>query len=196
MQTPYYTLEEMLEMIEEPNRTACKNILADNLELFQTVQGGAHNHHTWAGGYYDHIQEVMNIGIVLYQQLNSLRPLPFTLSDLLLVLYLHDIEKPWRYELKEGKLHNKKDLQDKESQNKFRIQKLKEYGVKLTPEHQNGIKYTEGEGNDYTMYGRVMNELACLAHMSDVCSARLWFDYPQETDDTWPKDKRVSKIRI
>jgi hypothetical protein len=175
MQTPYYTLEEMLEMIEEPNRTACKNILADNLELFQTVQGGAHNHHTWAGGYYDHIQEVMNIGIVLY---------------------LHDIEKPWRYELKEGKLHNKKDLQDKESQNKFRIQKLKEYGVKLTPEHQNGIKYTEGEGNDYTMYGRVMNELACLAHMSDVCSARLWFDYPQETDDTWPKDKRVSKIRI
>lgn len=37
----------MLEMIEEPNRTACKNILADNLELFQAVQGGAHNHHTW-----------------------------------------------------------------------------------------------------------------------------------------------------
>ncbi|MEX0596611.1 MAG: hypothetical protein WD512_08925, partial [Candidatus Paceibacterota bacterium] len=101
----YHSLEQMLEMIEEPNRKACKNILVDNLELFQTVQGGAHNHHTWVGGYYDHIKEVMNIGIVLYQQLNSFRPLPFTLSDLLLVLYLHDIEKPWRYELKDVQLH-------------------------------------------------------------------------------------------
>ena len=31
MPTPYYTLEQMLEMIDEPNRTACKHILNDNL---------------------------------------------------------------------------------------------------------------------------------------------------------------------
>jgi hypothetical protein len=181
----------MLEMIEEPNRTACKNILADNLELFQAVQGGAHNHHTWVGGYYDHVREVMNIAIVLYTTLNSLRPLPFSLSDLLLVLYLHDIEKPWRYDLTDGKLYNKESMHDREMQNNFRIQKLQEYVVQLTPEHKNGIKYTEGEGKDYSMNGRVMNELACLAHMSDVCSARLWFDYPQKTDDTWPGAKRI-----
>ena len=191
MSTPYYTLEQMLEMIDEPNRTACQNILNDNLELFKTVQGSAHNHHTWIGGYYDHIMDVMNIAIVLYERLNSLRPLPFSLSDLLLVLYLHDIEKPWRYDLIDGKLYNKESMQDREMQNNFRIQKLKEYGIQLTPEHENGIKYTEGEGKDYSMNGRVMNELACLAHMSDVCSARLWFDYPEKTDDTWVRDKRV-----
>lgn len=191
MPTPYYTLEQMLEMIDEPNRTACKNILNDNLELFKTVQGSAYNHHTWVGGYYDHIMDVMNIAIVLYERLNSLRPLPFSLSDLLLVLYLHDIEKPWRYDLIDGKLYNKESMKDREMQNNFRIQKLKEYGIKLTSEHENGIKYTEGEGKDYSMNGRVMNELACLAHMSDVCSARLWFDHPDETDDTWVGANRV-----
>jgi len=183
----------MLELIDEPNRTACEHILNDNLELFKTVQGSAHNHHTWIGGYYDHIMDVMNIAIVLYERLNSLRPLPFSLSDLLLVLYLHDIEKPWRYNLIDGKLYNKESMQDREMQNNFRIQKLKEYGVQLTPEHENGIKYTEGEGKDYSMSGRVMNELACLAHMSDVCSARLWFDYPDETNDTWDGAKRVNE---
>jgi hypothetical protein len=185
MPTPYYALEQMLEMIDEPNRTACQNILNDNLELFKNVQGSAYNHHTWIGGYYDHIMDVMNIAIVLYERLNSLRPLPFSLSDVLLVLYLHDIEKPWRYDLIDGKLYNKESMQDREMQNNFRIQKLKEYGIKLNPEHENGIKYTEGEGKDYSMNGRVMNELACLAHMSDVCSARLWFDYPEKKDDTW-----------
>jgi hypothetical protein len=193
MSTPYYTLEQMLEMIDEPNRTACQNILNDNLELFKTVQGSAYNHHTWIGGYYDHIMDVMNIAIVLYERLNSLRPLPFSLSDLLLVLYLHDIEKPWRYDLIDGKLYNKESMQDREMQNNFRIQKLQEYGIQLNPEHENGIKYTEGEGKDYSMNGRVMNELACLAHMSDVCSARLWFDYPDETNDTWDGAKRVNE---
>jgi len=31
MPNPYYTLEEMLKMIDEPNRTAFKHILNDNL---------------------------------------------------------------------------------------------------------------------------------------------------------------------
>ena len=193
MNKKYYSLESILELIDDPNRTACKHILEDNLELFKTVQGSAYNHHTWVGGYYEHIMDVMNIAIVLYERLNSLRPLPFSLSDLLLVLYLHDIEKPWRYDLIDGKLYNKEPMKDREMQNNFRIQKLQEYGIQLTPEHENGIKYTEGEGKDYSMNGRVMNELACLAHMSDVCSARLWFDYPEETDNTWVGAKRVRR---
>ena len=49
MPTPYYTLEEMLEMIDEPNRAACKHIIEDNVELFKTVKGDAYNHHNWVG---------------------------------------------------------------------------------------------------------------------------------------------------
>ena len=78
-------------MIEEPNRSACLRILADNRKLFQTVQGSTNNHQNWPGGYFDHVQEIMNIAVVRYGQMNSIRSLPFSLSDLLLVVYLHAV---------------------------------------------------------------------------------------------------------
>ena len=186
MKPKYYTIEQMLEMIDEPNRTACSRILADNRKLFQTVQGSTNNHQNWPGGYFAHVQEIMNIAVVLYERLNSVRPLPFSLSDLLLVVYLHDVEKPWKYELREdGQLHHKATMQNKEDHQHFRMAKLAEYGVMFTPEQENGMKYAEGELNDYTNRRRVMGPLACVAHMCDVCSARLWFAHPAEENDPW-----------
>ena len=61
MKPKYFLLDELLEMIDEPNRSGCKKLLADNRELFQTVQGSTNNHQAWSGGYFDHIQEIMNI---------------------------------------------------------------------------------------------------------------------------------------
>ncbi len=194
MKKKYHSLESMLELIEEPNRTACEHILNDNLELFKTAKGSSNNHHTWLGGYYDHIQEVMNIAIILYTTLNSLRPLPFSLSDVLLVLYLHDIEKPWRYDLgDDGKLDNKPDLDTPEKQHIFREKKLKEYGILLTEEQKNGLRYVEGEGKDYSGKHRAMEPLAALAHICDVTSARVYFDYPLADNDSWEGAKRIRK---
>lgn len=191
MKPQYYTAEEMFGMIDEPNRSACQRILADNRKLFQTVQGSTNNHQAWPGGYLDHVQEIMNIAVVLYERLNSIRPLPFSLSDLLLVVYLHDLEKPWKYELHvDGQLHHRAEMQTKESHQRFRMEKLKEYGVVLTPEQKNGLKYVEGEHNDYTNRRRVMEPLACVAHMCDVASARLWFDHPTTKNDPWAGAKR------
>ena len=152
MQPTYHTLESLIGMIDEPNRTICLRILEDNRVLFQTVQGSSHNHQAWSGGYFDHIQDVMNIGSVLYGQLNLIRPLPFTLSDVLLVLFLHDIEKPWKYEITDGTLRIKSDLKDKSNQREFRNRKLEEYGIKLTPDQENGMKYVEGEYKDCLLY--------------------------------------------
>jgi len=182
----YLTVEEMLGMVEESNRHACIRILNDNRKLFQTVQGSTNNHQNWPGGYFDHVQEIMNIAIVLYERLDSIRPLPFSISDLLLVVYFHDIEKPWKYELREdGQLHHKAAMQNKEEHQRFRMAKLAEYGVVFTTEQENGMRYAEGELGDYTNRHRVMGPLACVAHMCDVASARLWFDHPLETADPW-----------
>ena len=192
MKPKYYTVEQMLEMIDEPNRTVCKRILADNRRLFQAVQGSTNNHQNWPGGYFDHVQEIMNIAVVLYERLDSVRPLPFSLSDLLLVVYLHDIEKPWKYELREdGQLHHKATMQNKADHQCFRMAKLAEYGVAFTPEQENGMKYAEGELNDYTNRRRVMGPLACVAHMCDVCSARLWFAHPSEENDPWSRARQI-----
>jgi hypothetical protein len=192
MKPYYYTVEQMLEIIDEPNRTACQRILVDNRKLFQIAQGSTNNHQSWTGGYFDHIQEAMNIAVFLYERLDSVRPLPFTLSDLLLVVYLHDIEKPWKYELREdGRLYHKTTLQNKEDQQCFRMAKLAEYGVTFTPEQENGMRYAEGELNDYTNRHRVMEPLACVAHMCDICSARLWFAHPNKENDPWLGARRV-----
>jgi hypothetical protein len=54
-------------------------------------------HQAWEGGYVDHLQETMNIGIDLYKTFSQRRDLTFTLSDLFIVLFLHDLEKPFKY---------------------------------------------------------------------------------------------------
>jgi hypothetical protein len=189
----YASIESLVDRIDDPNGAACRRILADHRELFATVQGSTHNHQAWRGGYLDHVTEVMNIAVLLYEKLGAQRPMPFSLSDILLVVFLHDIEKPWKYELgADGQLHHKAEMQGKAAHQAFRMQMLAKYGVVLTAEHENGLKYAEGELADYTNKQRMMGPLAALAHMCDVASARLWFDFPAASGDPWTGASRVS----
>jgi 23S rRNA maturation-related 3'-5' exoribonuclease YhaM len=182
----------MLKDIEGPNQKACLRLLEENRRLFQTVQGSTNNHQNWPGGYFDHVQEIMNIAEVLYWQLNSLRRLPFSLSDVLLIVYLHDIEKPWKYERRgDGQLYCKRGFDTKAKSHAFRKRKLKQYGITLTRDQQNALQYVEGELADYSSRRRVMNPLATLCHMADVASARIWFDHPWIDDDEWGSASRI-----
>ncbi len=186
MKPAYYSVEEMIEMIDEPEQSACKQMLQENWKLFQTVWGSSANHQAWEGGYFDHIQEVMNIAVATYQFYNAIRPLPFLLSDALLVLFVHDIEKPWKYELgSDGKLQYIQPLFTKNAQHKFRLHKLTEYGINLTPEQEKAMRYVEGEGEDYSNKQRVMSSLGAFCHIADISSARIWFEYPLEEFDPW-----------
>ena len=65
--------------------------------------------------------------------------------------------------------------------------KLKEYGVVLTPDHENGMQFAEGElGQSYSKHHRAMGQLAALVHMCDIASARLWFNFPLwRESDSW-----------
>ena len=60
-----------------------------------------------------------------------------------------------------------------------------ELDLHLTEEQRNGMKYVEGELDDYTNKKRSMGPLAAFCHVCDVTSARLWFDYPMDEDDLW-----------
>lgn len=192
MKHQYASIDDLVQLITEPNRTAIKRILADNRALFRKAQGSTHNHQAWPGGYLDHVTEVMNVAKVLYWTLDTLRPLPFSLSDILLVVFLHDIEKPWKYEIgPDGQLQHKATMLTKADHQRFRMAKLTEYGVVLNDDHENGLKYAEGELDDYSSRERKMRPLAALAHLCDVTSARVWFDHPAHTDDPWKGAKRT-----
>jgi hypothetical protein len=185
----YLTIPEMLaNYVDEPARSACEAIYRDNLVLFQKTRGSTHNHQTWDGGYLDHITDGMNYARHLYALDFGLgRPVNFTLSDALLIFYLHDIEKPWRLLVSEtGNTYNRPGLDTKAAFKAFREEKLREYGLELTPAQLNGLTYVEGELSDYSSERRVMNELSAFCHKVDVWSARQCFAYPKADGDEWP----------
>lgn len=182
----YLSIENLLENINEPNGSICKRILADHRALFEKARGSTHNHQVWKGGYIDHITDGMNYGMHLYAFDRAFgRPLPFSLSDVLLVFFLHDLEKPWRILVKDGKASNREGLATKDEFKKFREDKLAEYGLVLTPAQINGFTYIEGEHKDYSSTYRVMNELAAFCHKIDTWCARGWYDYPKAEGDEW-----------
>ena len=192
----YLTIEQLIELIDEPNRSICHAILKDNRQLFEQARGSTHNHQTWDGGYIDHVTDGMNYTRHLYAFDEAFgRPLPFTMSDALLVFFLHDLEKPWRILVDaEGRASNREGLATKAEFKQFREDKLEAYGLKLTPYQLNGFTYVEGEINDYTSKRRVMNELASFCHKVDNWSARGWYDYPKADGDEWTGASRVRTV--
>lgn len=195
MAPKYFSMEEALSFIDEPNRSACFKILNENRKLFETIPGSTHNHQTFVGGFYGHIEDCLNYAYYLYDLDKSFgRVLPFSKSDALLIMFLHDLEKPWRIEVMEdGTVRNRPGLDTKEAFKQFREEKLKEYGINLTPAQMNGLTYVEGELKDYSSTHRVMNELAAFCHKVDVHSARIWYDYPKPAgQDEWQGAKRIS----
>lgn len=177
----YHSLTQLIHRIEEPNQACCLRLWNENKELFASARGSKSNHQAWESGYLDHLTEAMNIAVVLYDAFHSLRPLPFSESDSLLVLYLHDLEKPWKYVKDEqGNRQQNQLLQDKETQIKpFVEHKIKEYSFQLTQDHWNGIYFVEGETGHYNASKRTQGPLAAFCHLCDTTSARIWFDEPR-----------------
>jgi hypothetical protein len=183
MPASYLSLGELLQRMDQPYRSTFQQFVAKYDDLFREARGSSHNHQAWAGGYIDHIREVMNIAVVLYDTLGQLRPLPFSLSDVLAVLFVHDLEKLWAYEEVGGTWRRRAGF--KENAHAFRLAKLTEAGVTLPAELERAAFFVEGEGIDYNARTRSMSPLAAFCHMCDVASARLWHDFPRERDDPW-----------
>lgn len=190
MPYPYRSIERLLRMIEEPHRSLCVQLFSENQSVFERALGSSRNHQAWAGGYLDHIQECMNIGFALYNFFQDIRPLPFSRSDALLVLFLHDLEKPWRFVRGGNGMQKKNFMQTKAGRQTFRSQKIKAYGIKLTAAQNNAMRYVEGELDDYSPERRVMNPLAAFCHLADVTSARIWFGNPWRKNDPWKQSSR------
>ena len=160
-------LPELLEMIDEPHRSDCIRFMDKNRGLFCTSKGSATKHQPWPGGYHDHVSEVMRIALATYTIFETIRPLPFTLSDALFCCFLHDVEKIWKHALVPAE--------------KLKVDKWKilEDEFQLNDDHVNAIKYAHGEGDDYHPTDRIQGPLAAFVHHCDNTSARIWFDSPE-----------------
>jgi hypothetical protein len=182
----YKTMEELLQMIQPATtRTGLYDIYHKLYGLFVKSQGSVHNHQAWEGGYIDHITDAMNIGRLLFTAMNDKRKLPFTIPDVLVVLFLHDLEKlfPDRIEtVMKVNSDNRPAAKDL-----VRAQLFDELGIYhiINELHLGALKCVEGEKDNYTNERRTMTPLAAFCHMCDIASARLWFDRPCGDFETW-----------
>lgn len=191
----YYSLDEALDLVDQPNRSVCKSLLEKEAELFSKAKGSSTKHQPWEGGYIDHVTDTMNLAILFYDSLYSTgRPLNFSLSDSLLVMFLHDLEKPFKQlKGKELGLVDSSGRKNNSAIKKFREGLFDKYGFDLTDQHLNAIKYVEGENENYHPTERIMNELAAFCHMCDIWSARGWYDFPKKEGDAWKNLKLRAK---
>ena len=177
----YLDINSLLSLLGDPNRSQFWTMIHDHKTRFITAQGSSHNHQAWEGGYLDHVAETMNIACRLYQTLNAARRLPFELEEALEVMFLHDIEKPF----KEGGFlidtDGNKVEATKANRKGFRRNLITKYGIRLTEEQDNALEYVEGvPDSQYTPGERTMGELAAFCHCCDIASARLWHDKGHE----------------
>lgn len=175
MSQKYLTLEKLLGSV--PHASALKKLWADHRQLMESAPGSSHNHQAWPGGYKDHVVECLNIANQLYSTLSDLRSVPFSRSEALEVMFLHDIEKPFKSGDDLSYPGKCPWLATKENRRQFRSDVIAKYGITLTPEQENALRYVEGvPDSEYTPGERTMGELAAFCHCCDILSARLWHD--------------------
>src|SRR3989344_4819362 len=184
----YYSLEDLMNMINEPNRSCCIRLWSDNRELFEKAQGSIVKHQAWRGGYLQHLEECGNIAIQQYDWMSQTkRELPFSLSDALLVLCVHDLEKPFK---QAGLIVGAVDasgMKNREVLERFKLEKLNEYNIVLTRHQSIALQHIEGE-LDYSLTEKLMNPLGAFCHSCDVLSARMWYDRPLREKENWSKE--------
>ncbi len=173
---------QLINMIVDPRKDVLQKIYSDHNSLFRTAPGSSNNHQHWHGGYADHVAECLRINEVTYDSLELIRPVGFTKGSAAVVLFFHDIEKPFKYA---GGDHPQAAQWHSELQYvipsywegiKKRIieHMMQDYGFTLTDDEWNALKYTHGEGDDYRKDMRVSCPLAAHVGNCDRWSARGW----------------------
>jgi predicted RNA-binding Zn-ribbon protein involved in translation (DUF1610 family) len=187
-----HSLQEMVEQTGSLNRSAMRRILLENSKLFSKAAGASHNHQYWYGGYWDHIEEVMNLTAALYGVLSSLRPVTYELWEALEVAFVHDLEKPWRQFPEAPCPIRVPNLKDKPARARFRLALLDFYGVVFNPRQINGLENVEGEFERYSSSRRAMWPLGALVHSADIISARHFPNSPFPGNDAWAGSGRLA----
>src|ERR1700761_238014 len=139
--------------LDDSNLGKCLNLLNYFIEEFPDATGSSHNHQSYPGGYYKHINDILNYAKKMYKELSKMGKLEFNLSDAILVLFLHDIEKPIKY-----------CVGTSETDSEIRKRLINEFGIVLNEEHIQSLKYIHGEGEDYCKDKRIMSPLCAFCH--------------------------------
>ena len=171
--------------IQDANSFKCLSLLDYFINKYPHAPGSSANHQAYEGGYYKHISDILDYADKMYKYLSKRNNLNFSLSDAILVLFLHDIEKPVKYcpvLVKTGVVDENRMVEEEiyeyetDSDDDIRKNLISKFEINLTDEHKLALKYIHGEGDDYRKDKRVMSPLSAFCHCCDVISARIFFE--------------------
>ncbi len=172
------SFRQLLEAMTEKHRSVASRILKEFHDEFYAAPGGLNKHQNWHGGYAGHVHETMSIAYIFYQQMAKYRVIPFSLSSALFVLFFHDLEKMFRYDVdRSGRPKKTKFANNHTYRTALVI--MRRLKIPVTAEERNALQYIHGENEDYHPTRRIMNQLAAFVHCCDTLSARVWYDYPR-----------------
>ena len=148
-------------------------------EDFTTAPAAVKYHHNWEGGLYIHTEQVMNIAVDLFNDWKD--KLIVKLDDIIIVSFIHDLDKMYRYELR--------PLSEKKDDKPFYTYKYKEratyppemdvmrilakHGILLTKEQTEALAWHHGGWSDASKTYMSNSQLAAFIHVADLFSARV-----------------------
>lgn len=172
---------DYLDYMDADDYECSLNVINAYHDAFYKAKGSKVKHQAWEGGYVQHLEEIMGIAFHFYD-LYKERKQDFSLADALVVLFLHDFEKIFKYGGNEAMLKEFNEFCEQSDSDDpklaFVLHQASIFGFDLSDAKLNALKYIHGEGDDYSPTENVMGALATFCHCCDVWSARIWHEYP------------------
>jgi len=168
-------MTKFLDLITNSDlRDKLKLLHAHYKVLIEMVPASVKYHHNWTGGYQDHVRQVIEKAVMLYSSTGDIK-LNFTLDDVILVAYIHDLDKLFRYQ----RMKQPKDGREWEFAGDYPsyddsakvAMMCAEFGILLTDVHLEALAMHHGGWSANS--SRTMTPLAVILHSADLMSTYI-----------------------
>jgi hypothetical protein len=174
-------IDEMLQEIENTElKEKLLKVYSDQKQAMMEMPASTKYHHSYKRGYHDHVQQVMFFAIRIYNFMGKSVVLDFSKDDIILMSFVHDMDKLEKYEetgeYKSGESKGKPKFAYEldwaiDPYAKVCLM-LARYGILLTDEQLHALTFHAGGWSEFVKYGSDMNQLATMLHCADMLSAK------------------------
>jgi len=174
-------MNDFIDKIEnETLRRNLKNLHSTLQERVKVMPASVKYHQNWTGGYRDHVRQVIQKAMELYRLLyidglTKVKPLVgFTMDDVILVAYIHDMDKLFRYQKvnqpRDGREWEYAEVPAYDDSAKI-TQLCAQHGIILGDNHLEALAMHHGGWSANNK--RDMSPLAVIIHSADLISTYI-----------------------
>jgi hypothetical protein len=154
-------------------------------DLIYTMPAAVGRHHSYPGGYGDHVSQVMYLSYKMWAEVSDNTP-SVTQDDILLVAFVHDLDKLWRYRpttnpklLEKGQKFEYRDDAIPYTDVSKTVAECFRRGIILEDKHLEAIDHHHGGwsadiSSVFAPRGRYMTQLSTILHCADMLSTKIY----------------------